>query len=166
MKQSRKSLCWPGMEANFHYKHSLNENNHLEFFFITRTIAQDKVIVMLFRALLTEYNAGHSKSRKQPIRNTRKRAFCPFVSAMRVDRFRLACGHGWRTAFRCDTFAKPLTGISLASRVGRAIDGRKSLRKSASDQLRRSCFRVNKQNPTLYTLMYTPNIKISMLDVG
>ena len=28
-----KSLCWPGMEANFHHKHSLNENNHLEFLF-------------------------------------------------------------------------------------------------------------------------------------
>ena len=61
-----------------------------------------------------------------------KRGFSLFLSAMRVDHFRLACGHGSRTAFRCDAFAKPLSGLPLASRVSRAIDGRKSLRKSAS----------------------------------
>ena len=43
-----------------------------------RKIAQDKVIVMLFRALLTEYSAGHSKSRKQPILNTRNELFAYF----------------------------------------------------------------------------------------
>ena len=132
MKQSRKSLCWPGMEANFHCKHSLNENNHLEFFFITRTIAQDKVIVMLFRALLTGYSAGHSKSRKQPIRNTRNEVFAHFYLPCGLIAFgyHVVTAGGRRSGVTL--FAKPLTGISLASRVGCAIDGRKSLRKSAS----------------------------------
>ena len=61
-----------------------------------------------------------------------ERTFVRFSSAMRHNSFRLACGHGSRRAFRCDAFAEPLIGIPLACHVGRAIDGRESLPKSAS----------------------------------
>ena len=61
-----------------------------------------------------------------------ERTFFRFSSAMRHNSFRLACGHGSRTAFRCDAFAEPLIGIPLACHVGRAIDGGESLQKLAS----------------------------------
>ena len=61
-----------------------------------------------------------------------ERTFVRFSSAMRHNSFRLACGHGSRTAFRCDAFAERVDGIPLACRIGSAIDGGESLRKSAS----------------------------------
>ena len=78
MKQPRKAFVgWPGMKANFHYKHSLNENNHLDFFF--RLVRwHETITVMLFRVLLPEHSVGHSKSRKQTIRNTRNEVFAYF----------------------------------------------------------------------------------------
>ena len=130
MKQWRKSLCWPGMEANFHYKHSLNENNHLEFFFIMRKIAQDKVSHVISSSAHSLAQGIQRAGKNQS--ETHETSFLPIFICNAVDRFRLPCGQGSRKAFRCDAFAKPLIGISLASRVGRAIDGRKSLRKSAS----------------------------------
>ena len=129
---------------------------------------------------MAQDNHGHVISSSAPITQRRafkeqetnnrkhsKRGFRLFLSAMRVDRFRLACGHGLWTAFRCDAFAKPLIGILLASRVGRAVDGRKSLRKSAS--------LVNFGGVVFVTtskfLLFIPytvhaNVKISMLDGG
>ena len=72
---------------------------------------------------------------------------------------------GWRSG--CDAFAKPLIGIPLASRFGRAIDGRKSLRKSTSlVNFGAELFRDNKQIPTLYTPNVHVDVKISMFDGG
>ena len=60
-----------------------------------------------------------------------ERTIVRFSSAMRYNSFRLACGHGSRTAFRCDAFAEPSIGIPLACHVGRAIECGESLQKSA-----------------------------------
>ena len=78
MKQPRKAFVgWPGMKANFHYKHSLNENNYLEFFF--RLVRwHETITVMLFRVVLTEHSAGHSKNGNQTIRNTRNEVLAYF----------------------------------------------------------------------------------------
>ena len=157
MKQSRKSLCWPGMEANFHCKHSLNENNHLGVLFHNaddRTRQSHSHVISssphrIQRRAFKEQEATNPKHTK--------RGFCPFLSAMRVDRFRLPCGHGWRTAFRCDAFCQAVDWhFTCFSRWPCNRRSKVASEISFFDQLRRSCFRANKQIPTLYTLMYTP----------
>ena len=95
----------------------------------------DLFFIMAFRMNREYENFGHHAGPSYGMKTHEghmERTFVRFSSAMRHRSFRLACGHGSRTAFRCDAFAERVIGIPLACRIGSAIDGGESLRKSAS----------------------------------
>ena len=130
----------------------------------------DLFFIMAFR-VNREYEdfghrAGPSSGRKTHEEHM-ERTFVRFSSAMRHHSFRLACGHGSRTAFRCDAFAErvdwhsarlshPVVQSTVESRFGNQLLWSTSAGLFSCQQAN-SCF--------LYLYEHA-GVKKSMLDEG